>query len=64
MTNCFQIIDGNTEQSILVLKGELADAAIAKLAKARGAEGITKMMVEGEMEIIELSDEMYFNLYI
>lgn len=64
MTTCFQIIDGNTERSIMVVKGEAADLALNKLADARGPEGITKMIESGEMEIVEYNGEHYFNLYI
>ena len=64
MPVAFQIIDGNTETSISCIYGSEAEAAITKLAKAKGAKGFEKMLADGQMESVEFNGTTYFNLYI
>lgn len=64
MTTVFQIIDGDSEISILKVEGVEAEQALTLFTKARTPEGIEYLLETGRMEILEFKGKTYHNLYI
>ena len=62
--DAFQIIEGNSEHSILCLKGQEGKAAFNTYLNGRGIDKVCDMLKSGEIETVEYKGELYFNVYI